>query len=318
MIAAAIAVIAVAGGGGAWYVLSKPSASSPTGITPTTPPPPPPVATEPQQAAQVTAPSTPTPIPTPQAPAAPAQPAPQPDSQQTAAISLGGLRSQIAQWVTDQHCSLLGGALSDSGAITLAGYAGDTSVDQMRMGLASLVPSAHVNWQVEGVNKVFCPALDLLQPTVPAFGATGVSRLVLQMADNKAQLHDGEQVRVHMVMPDFSGRLRVDYIAHDGSVQHLYPQNADTKNGITADGPRIWAAGQIINLANPAWTISAPYGTDMIIAVASSQPLFDKPRPNNAEQAATYLHELQATIDAARQRGEHVAGAALTLDALPK
>ena len=121
-----------------------------------------------------------------------------------------------------------------------------------------------------------------------------------------------------MVMPDFTGRLRVDYIAHDGSVQHLYPQNADTKNGITADLPRIWAANQIINLANPAWTISAPYGTDMIIAIASSQPLFDKSRANNAEQAATYLHDLQAAIDAARQRGEHVSGAALTLDALPK
>jgi hypothetical protein len=213
---------------------------------------------------------------------------------------------------------LLSGAVSDNGGVTLAGYAGDTSADQMHQGLASLAPSAHVNWQVEGVNKVFCPALELLQPTVPAFGATGVSRLVLQMADNKTQLHDGEQVRVHLVMPDFTGRLRVDYIAHDGSVQHLYPQNADAKNDIKADLPRIWAANQIINLANPSWVIGPPYGTDMIIAVASSQPLFDKPRPNNAEQAATYLHDLQATIDAAGQRGEHVAGAAITLDALPK
>ncbi len=328
VIAGAVAVIAAAGGGGAWYVLSKPSApstASTASITPTpTTPPTPPVSTEPPQTAQVTTtpPTAPTPAPapapTPQATAVPPQPAPQPDTQQTAAISLGSLRTQIAQWVTDQHCSLLGGAVSESGGVTLAGYAGDTAVDQMRLGLASLAPTAHVNWQVEGVNKVFCPALELLQPTVPAFGATGVSRLVLQMADNKTQLHDGEQVRVHLVMPDFSGRLRVDYIAHDGSVQHLYPQNADAKNGITADLPRMWAANQIINLANPAWTISAPYGTDMIIAVASSQPLFDKPRPANAEQAGTYLHDLQATIDAARQRGEHVAGAALTLDALPK
>jgi serine/threonine protein kinase len=321
MIAAAVAVIAVAGGGGAWYVLSKPAATTTASNTPTiTAPPtaPTPAPPAPPSSPTPTTPQAATPVPTPQAPSTPPQPAPPPDTQQTAAISLGSLRSQIAQWVTDQHCSLLSGAVSDNGGVTLAGYAGDTSADQMHQGLASLAPSAHVNWQVEGVNKVFCPALELLQPTVPAFGATGVSRLVLQMADNKTQLHDGEQVRVHLVMPDFTGRLRVDYIAHDGSVQHLYPQNADAKNDIKADLPRIWAANQIINLANPSWVIGPPYGTDMIIAVASSQPLFDKPRPNNAEQAATYLHDLQATIDAAGQRGEHVAGAAITLDALPK
>jgi eukaryotic-like serine/threonine-protein kinase len=344
LIAAAAAVVAVAGGGGAWYFLSKPSAPSATNaalITPAPPAPAPaPQSNQPQQTAQVTTPaaapqppaaSTPAPpapvappqqavapAPTPPAPAAPSPPAAQPDTQQTAAISLGSLRSQIAQWVTDQHCTLLGGAVGDRGAVTLDGYAGNTLLNQMRQALASLAPNAHVEWQVEGVNQVFCPALELLQPTVPAFGATGVSRLLLQMADNKTQLDDGEQVRVHLVMPDFSGRLRVDYVGHDGSVQHLYPQNSDPKNGIKADAPRTWAANQIINLADPHWTIAPPYGTDMIIAVASPQPLFDKPRPDNSEQAATYLHDLQTRIDAARQRGERLAGAAITLEALPK
>ncbi len=249
----------------------------------------------------------------------PVQPVtPPPDTQQTAAISLGNLRAQIAQWVTEQRCALLGGAVGDSGAVTLAGYAGDASVDQMRQGLASVAPNAQLNWHVNGVNQVFCPALDLLRPTLPAFGVTGVSRLLLQMADNKTQLHDGQQVRVHLAMPDFAGRLRVDYIAHDGSVQHLYPQIADPKNGITADPPHTWNANQIVDLSNPVWTIGPPYGTDMIIAVASSQPLFDRSRPQNGETATTYLRDLQAAIDSARERGERLAGAAVTLDALPK
>jgi eukaryotic-like serine/threonine-protein kinase len=46
------------------------------------------------------------------------------------------------------------------------------------------------------------------------------------MADGKTRLQDGEQIRMRLVMPDFPGRLRVDYLAHDGSVQHLYPQLA--------------------------------------------------------------------------------------------
>jgi hypothetical protein len=56
----------------------------------------------------------------------------------------------------------------------------------------------------------------------------------------------------------------------------------------------------------------------MITAVASSEALFDKPRPSNAEAAEVYLRDLQAAIDAAQQRGAKLAGAAVTLEALPK
>jgi hypothetical protein len=55
----------------------------------------------------------------------------------------------------------------------------------------------------------------------------------------------------------------------------------------------------------------------MIIGVASSEPLFDHPRANNAETADAYIRDLQAAIDALGQRGGHVAGSAVTLEALP-
>jgi eukaryotic-like serine/threonine-protein kinase len=120
------------------------------------------------------------------------------------------------------------------------------------------------------------------------------------------------------VMPDFSSRLRVDYVAHDGAVQHLYPQLADMKDGIAADPPRLYAPAEAVSLGHPSWAISEPYGTDMIIAVASSEPLFDRPRPRNAETADLYLRELQAAIDTAWQRGVRLSGAAVTLEAVAK
>lgn len=168
------------------------------------------------------------------------------------------------------------------------------------------------------MNQVFCPALTALRPIAPAFGSAGATRLHLQLADGRTSLHDGEQVRLRLVMPDFAGRLRVDYLVHDGTVGHLYPQIADPSMQITADPPRTFAAGETVNLANPSWTITPPYGTDMIIAIASSQPLFDRPRPSNGETNAVYLPALQAAIDNARQHGASMAGTAITLDALPK
>jgi hypothetical protein len=123
---------------------------------------------------------------------------------------------------------------------------------------------------------------------------------------------------VRLVMPDFASRLRVDYVTHDGNVQHLYPQLADQKDGIAADPPRLYAPGEPVNLGHPAWLISEPYGTDMIIAIASSEPLFDRPRPTNAELAAVYLRDLQAAVEALHQRGVNLAASAVTLEALPK
>jgi hypothetical protein len=164
---------------------------------------------------------------------------------------------------------------------------------------------------------VFCPTLNLLHPITPGFGATCEPRLGLQMADGKTRLRDGEHIRVRLVMPAFAGRLRVDYLAHDGSVQHLYPQLGDPKVGITADPPHTYRAGEQINLGNPVWVIGQPYGTDMIIAIASSDPLFDRPRPSNAEMTDDYIPELQAATDRLRLRGAHLAGAAITLEALP-
>jgi hypothetical protein len=46
--------------------------------------------------------------------------------------------------------------------------------------------------------------------------------------------------------------------------------------------------------------------------------LFPRSRPGNAETADVYVRDLQAAIDAARQRGVRLAAAAVTLEALAK
>jgi eukaryotic-like serine/threonine-protein kinase len=242
----------------------------------------------------------------------------QPSKDQLLAMAgLDALRHQIARWVSGRNCAVLAGDVGDSGSVTLNGLAGNASVEDLRQGLISFVPPGQIDWHVAGVDQVFCPTLNALHPVTPAFGAPAAPRLGLRMADGKTQLHDGEPVRVALVMPDFTSWLRVDYVAHDGSVQHLYPQLADPKNNIAADSPRSFAPGEPFNLGNPSWQIAPPYGTDMIIAVASSEPLLDRPRPSNTEAAEVYIRELHAAIDNLRQRGARLAGAAVTLDALP-
>ena len=51
----------------------------------------------------------------------------------------------------------------------------------------------------------------------------------------------------------------------------------------------------------------------MIIAVASTAPLFAKPLPDS-QPLSTYLSALQSAMDSLRRRGGTVAAAAVTID----
>jgi serine/threonine-protein kinase len=303
-------------------VATNPAQPPPVSSQPTVTP----AAQSPPQANQpVQPPAAATIQPPPQPPAAAAtQPATQPpppakpDTQQVAIAGLAALRGRVADWANNQRCALLGGNLGDGGTVDMSGFAGNQTIDTLRQGVAAIVPPGQIDWRVHGVDQVFCPALNALHPFVPAFASTGGARLGLQLADGRNGLHDGEQVRLRLVMPDFASRLRVDYLVHDGTVGHLYPQIADAALQITADAPRTFTPDETVNLSHPSWTITPPYGTDMIIAIASSQPLFDRPRPSNGETADVYLRALQTALERAHQRGDAITAAAITLDALPK
>jgi hypothetical protein len=240
----------------------------------------------------------------------------QPDTQQFAFADLSTLRRQIADWASNRSCTLLGGEVSNGGTVILQGVAGHGSIDELRQGLASVVPPGQIDWQVTGVSRVFCAALNTIRPITPAFGASGGSRLGLQMAGGRTRLKDGDRITVDLTMPDFAGWVYVDYVAHDGVVGHIYPHAADRQQSVSADIPRLFKPGERATLSGP-WVIGSPYGTDMIIAVAAAEPLFSQPRTSLEEREDAYLRDLQAAIDAQRERGGRMAGAAVTLEALP-
>ncbi|HTB45824.1 MAG TPA: protein kinase [Acetobacteraceae bacterium] len=333
MIAAAVVVVVLLLGGGAWFFLlrgpapasntpvaqnttpatpSVPAAPTPAAATPATP-----AAPQPTQTAPAQAPPQPQPV----APATDNTPPP-PAPQQSASAGLDTIRQQVAQLAASQSCALVNGSVQDGGNVTLNGLAGTSAADALRQALGNITIPGAVDWRVSSVDPIFCPALDTLHPIVPAFGAAG-PRLGLMLANGQTRLRDGEHILPRLVMPDFRGSLRVDYVGHDGTVLHLYPQVADPKQGMTADPPKVFQPGETVSLGDPkaghpAWEVGPPYGTDMIIAIASTQPLFDRPRPDNVESGAEYLRELQAAVDGAQRRGARVIGSAMTVDTIPK
>jgi serine/threonine protein kinase len=303
-------------GGGAWFLLGSSS-------TPPAPPPPPPgvqssrvtplpPAAEPTTAPPVqatspaaTLPATPTPV----LPPASAPPAPTLD------------RGALAAALAGVPCAMIGGDATEPARVRLNGV---VSYGQASAALDRALAEAAAGATIERTIQVFpvsadyCRALDILRPFGLRFADAG-AQLGLHLADDRTRLIDNDPIRLRLKMADFAGELRVDYLSSDGNIYHVFPADADAD----AAAPRMFQPGQDVKPGAPGsdgkiGEVGEPFGYDMIVAVASSVPLFSKPRAKSAEPADAYLEDLQAAIEAVRQRGGRVAANALVLETAPR
>lgn len=229
---------------------------------------------------------------------------------------------QIGQALHTARCALADVTAPEGASPAVHGLASETAANDLRQQIAMLSSGQPVAWEVTSVDPVFCRALDLLRPISVLAGVPGHG-IGLTLADDRTRLRDGEPILPRITMPDFAGEVRVDYLAHDGTLAHLYPTRAEPSARLSAQPSRRLAAGERLALGDPGpgkpqWSSGEPYGTDMIVAIASSVPLRLSPKQNAEDKADAYLADLARAVEQARAAGAHVSGAALLVDALPK
>lgn len=105
---------------------------------------------------------------------------------------------------------------------------------------------------------------------------------------NGLQLSSGDPLILEIGAPARPVRIQADYFTIDGTVIHLLPNPSDS--GTTL------AAGASRRLGDRAdggrhWTIGPPYGSELLLTIATAEPLFPTPRPEQ-EAAADYLAAL--------------------------
>ncbi len=314
--------------------------SAPTAQAAAPPQPPPVVAAAPPAQAAALAPTAPAPPadavpasagpPAPPAPPAPAPaaappptpapapaPTPTPTQQLAMVSSPAHLRAAIAAATAQLPCTLVSGNVAEPGrAVVLGGLAGQ-GAPQARLhdAVAEAAPGAAVDWRVAGFdNAAFCQALDTIKPvTASRFGVQ--PSFSASLKDGRTQLHDGDALIVRVEMPDFEANLQVDYLQSDGTVVHIQRP--------TASPSHPFPPGAIVGIGDPKpggpipFAVSEPYGTDMILAIASARPLFAQKQPET-ERTASYLKDLSAAIAAAQRRHERVVASALVLETAPR
>lgn len=311
LVVAAIGLVAALGVGGWLYManLRPPRDPQPVAGLTVTPPAPqaaPQPTTQPSGGAIVEPSRTPQPVETvTQAPPPVLAPAPNPSEPSRGFTT--DQRAELARLVAGLDCALIDGAVRPDGA-TLRGVAAPGAESLLRRSLADRQMAGRLEWLVSDTNPVFCPTLEILRTIGPSFDDDG-PRVRLTLADDRTVLREGDAIRPRVVMPAFSAYLTVDYVTQDGTVQHLYPQVADQRQGIKADAVRRFAPSEWVNLGDPGpgqrgWEASEPFGRDLLIAIASSRPLFATPRPSNAEAADAYLRALNQVVREMRRNGE--------------
>ena len=124
-------------------------------------------------------------------------------------------------------------------------------------------------------------------------------RLIGQTAHaRKYNYTEGQRLQFDLAAPDYDSYVYVDYFAADGSVTHLVPNNTVGLSLVTAEtliGVGIDSPGQ----PGLKITIGPPFGQEIAVAFAASQPLYEGYRPI-VEPAAPYLAELKGLVSHAR------------------
>ncbi|CBS88831.1 protein of unknown function (plasmid) [Azospirillum lipoferum 4B] len=242
-------------------------------------PSPPPAVTRTAPAADIVPLPPPDPAPVPEAPIAPRRPP-------VAAVAQA-LRSIPCALVTVEET---GGRLLVTG--TAAGERAEAAVREA-------VEAAAGGWEhgidLAAADAQFCApltgvaaALDANRGLAEPLTTTLATAEVATTEGSEPQLHAGAPLILEMRAPAQPVRIQVDYFTIDGTVIHLLPNPSDSGTAL--------AAGAARRLGDRAeggryWTIGPPYGSELLLTIATAEPLFPTPRPEQ-EPAADYLAAL--------------------------
>ncbi len=205
----------------------------------------------------------PTPTPTP-------TPIPKPKVKPVPIVDLHG---KVAQLVATANCADLKGVVNANGRVTLSGFVGHAE-DLTRIQTELTAWGVGVEQHVQLYPWPQCEALltfhDVLQKT---------SGLRLSVTGGQpAVLKEGDTLHINVTTPDYPSYLYLAYVQANGDVvQLIYPQGRLPKplppntQLVLGDG----AGGK------PKFTIKAPFGDEMIVAITAASPLFAEDLPKS-------------------------------------
>ena len=305
----------------------EPTPPPPVQAQPTTPPAPPPQVQAPPVSPPPATVQTPPPvqqqptIPPVAVQAPPPPPQPQPPPQMAAAgPTAGQIREALSARLAGLGCTLTTGDMEGERARVTAVTRTGMSESLLRAAVSATAPG-RADLRVRAFTADYCPAIDAVRGDADRFGLRA-SGLTVGLRGGGERLLDHDAVRPVVTMPDFPAYLTLLYLTRDEQGQvwvgHLHPNRLDPgkrfapRQRVDLDPKEDDGATRGTPIA-----VGEPFGTDMMLAIATEQPLFPGFRAQ-VEPLAELMPDLNAALATARRRGSRVAVNVFVLETAPR
>jgi hypothetical protein len=189
-------------------------------------------------------------------------------------------------------CAALEAHSEPQGATLVSGSVPDNEQRTKLIRLvAQLLPTRRLQIKVDIVPPPICRPLSELA-ALRRSGALAAGSLDIKLAGGGTALHEGGAIELSVKSPGYSAELRIDEFRLDGQVRHLWPNATYNSARTAASGTQLfWDAG-----GGKTWNAGgAPFGTELITALATPAPLALGSRPP-IEPAADYLRDLKQAL----------------------
>ncbi len=204
-------------------------------------------------------------------------------------------------------------ASEDGSGVRVTGFVGSTdALDRLEASIRSLDDIGTVTFQVVVTSPSFCEILRVSLPlhernSIESAGAS------IGVTGNSVVLREGDPVVLQARAPKFDSYVYIVYLQEDGKVLNLVPSQGNPDNSRHAN--ENFSVGDSAD--QPSFSVAPPYGDDLVMLVAASEPLFPNPRPQ-FEFGSSFAGDLAKRVEAVLNGGGKVVADLVFLRTSPR
>ena len=207
---------------------------------------------------------------------------------------------EVTTLLETMPCSVLQASMNGRSALVRGYVAGPKVMKRIEEGLGKVAGITEVENKIQELPRIYCQTLELYAPYWTANRDAGFGTAIGTPNASNAFV-EGERLVVDIGTPTYKSWLYVDYFAKDGSVVHMMPSPGEVFNQADArDSFQLGEAGDI-----GLWEVAPPFGTEMIVVLAASAPVFEGTR-GELEQGNDYRAALRKRLKALESQSRKV------------